>query len=424
MAGFLHPHRRHGSWPTGGCRVDDNGRGIPVDPYPSARTRARARPRSCSRCSTPAASSAASGYKVSGGLHGVGVSVVNALSASAAHRDRPRRQALPAGVRRRAASRRASPRRVGPSRRRSHRYHGHLLARSHGLRRRGHRVRRPHVLERLQTMAFLNKGLEIAFTDEREGKERKVTFQYKGGIVDFVQAPQRVEGGPVQQGRPLRGRRHRGRPDPRHRHPVEHRATTRASTATPTASPPSRAACTSRASRPPSPASVNKYARTKNLLKEKDDNLLGEDIREGITAIVSVKLREPQFEGQTKAKLGNVPMRQLRAEGHQRAPRRVAGGEPHRGQQARQEGARRHRRPASPRRTPATRSAARRRSPAPGMPDKLKDCSAATPRRARSSSSRATRPVARAQRPRPAHQALLPIRGKILNVERPASTRC
>src|SRR3954452_20799523 len=54
---------------------------------------------------------------------------------------------------------------------------------------------------------------------------------------------------------------------------------------------------------------VNKYARAKNLLKEKDPNLTGEDIREGITAIVAVKLREPQFEGQTKAKLGNVPMR-------------------------------------------------------------------------------------------------------------------
>ena len=54
---------------------------------------------------------------------------------------------------------------------------------------------------------------------------------------------------------------------------------------------------------------VNKYARAKDLLKEKDENLLGEDIREGITAIISVKLRDPQFEGQTKAKLGNVPMR-------------------------------------------------------------------------------------------------------------------
>src|SRR5437762_6018580 len=56
---------------------------------------------------------------------------------------------------------------------------------------------------------------------------------------------------------------------------------------------------------------VNKYARAKGLLKEKEENLLGEDIREGLTAIVSVKLRDPQFEGQTKAKLGNVSIRSL-----------------------------------------------------------------------------------------------------------------
>ena len=58
-------------------------------------------------------------------------------------------------------------------------------------------------------------------------------------------------------------------------------------------------------------AVVNRYARAGGLLKEKDENLLGEDIREGLTAIVAVKLRDPQFEGQTKAKLGNVPMRSL-----------------------------------------------------------------------------------------------------------------
>jgi len=56
---------------------------------------------------------------------------------------------------------------------------------------------------------------------------------------------------------------------------------------------------------------VNRYARKRNLLKEKDDNLLGEDIREGLTAIVSVRLAEPQFEGQTKGKLGNVSIRSL-----------------------------------------------------------------------------------------------------------------
>ncbi len=56
---------------------------------------------------------------------------------------------------------------------------------------------------------------------------------------------------------------------------------------------------------------VNKYARARNLLKEKDENLLGEDIREGLTAIISVKFQDPQFEGQTKAKLGNVSIRSL-----------------------------------------------------------------------------------------------------------------
>src|SRR3954466_8339796 len=56
---------------------------------------------------------------------------------------------------------------------------------------------------------------------------------------------------------------------------------------------------------------VNKYAKARGLLKEKEDNLLGEDIREGLTAILSVRLRDPQFEGQTKAKLGNVSMRSL-----------------------------------------------------------------------------------------------------------------
>src|SRR6202142_4252529 len=56
---------------------------------------------------------------------------------------------------------------------------------------------------------------------------------------------------------------------------------------------------------------VNKYARGRNLLKEKDENLKGEDIREGLTAIISVRLRDPQFEGQTKGKLGNVSIRSL-----------------------------------------------------------------------------------------------------------------
>ena len=139
---------------------------------------------------------------------------------------------------------------------------------------------------------------------------------------------------------------------------------------------------------------VNKYARAKNLLKEKDDNLLGEDIREGITAIVAVKLRDPQFEGQTKAKLGNVPMRSFVQTGDERAPRRVARGEPDRGQPGRQEGA--GRRPGArrgeerPQRHPPQDVAVGRRHArqAQGL------LVAGSPPRASCSSSRATRPAA------------------------------
>jgi DNA gyrase subunit B len=163
---------------------------------------------------------------------------------------------------------------------------------------------------------------------------------------------------------------------------------------------------------------VNKYARTKNLLKEKDDNLLGEDIREGITAIVAVKLREPQFEGQTKAKLGNVPMRSVRAEGHQRAPGRVAGGEPHRGQPLVKKA-----QAAAQARVAAknARNAIRRKTAlaGAGMPDKLKDCSSGNPEESEIfivEGDSAGGSALNARDPRT--QALLPIRGKILNVER------
>ena len=113
---------------------------------------------------------------------------------------------------------------------------------------------------------------------------------------------------------------------------------------------------------------LNKYARAKGLLKEKDENLLGEDIREGITAIVSVKLRDPQFEGQTKAKLGNVPMRSFvqrvtnerLAEWLEENPT-----EANKVVKKAQSPRLRH---ASPPRTPATPSGARRRSAAPACP--------------------------------------------------------
>ena len=76
---------------------------------------------------------------------------------------------------------------------------------------------------------------------------------------------------------------------------------------------------------------VNRYARDKKLLREKDDNLTGEDIREGLTAIISVKLGEPQFEGQTKTKLGNTEAKTFVQKVGPRAPQRLAGPQPERG---------------------------------------------------------------------------------------------
>ena len=163
---------------------------------------------------------------------------------------------------------------------------------------------------------------------------------------------------------------------------------------------------------------VNKYARAKGLLKEKEENLLGEDIREGLTAIISVRLQDPQFEGQTKGKLGNVSVRSLverstnekLAEWFEENPaeaRKVV---------AKSTNAARARLAAR-----SARDATRRKSAleGAGMPEKLKDCSSRDPAESElfiveGDSAGGSAVAARD----PRTQAILPIRGKILNVER------
>ena len=140
---------------------------------------------------------------------------------------------------------------------------------------------------------------------------------------------------------------------------------------------------------------VNKYARDKGLLKEKDDNLTGDDVREGLAAIVSVKLANPQFEGQTKTKLGNTEVKGVRAEGVQRLAGRLVraharpGAHDHHqgdaGRAARRMAAREGARPHAPQGPAGVGS----------LPGKLADCSGTDPASARSSSSRATPPAAR-----------------------------
>ena len=286
----------------GACRVVDNGRGIPVDEHPEF----------------PGTSAAeivlttlhaggkfgGEGYKISGGLHGVGVSVVNALSTRLdleINRDGGRffMSFVDGG------------RPAGP------------LERLSGTRKKGTSVtfwpdgsvfeetefRAQTLLTRLQEMAFLTKGLEIYFRDERpEEGPLEVTYKYSGGISDFVKHlnqtkealhkrviffEEQQEDSEVEVALQWNTGYHEG---------LHSFANNIGTTEGGMHEEGFRKALTN---------VVNKYARDKGLLKEKDDPFSGEDIREGLTAIISVKLQNPQFEGQTKTKLGNTPMRSL-----------------------------------------------------------------------------------------------------------------
>ena len=179
---------------------------------------------------------------------------------------------------------------------------------------------------RLQEMAFLNRGLRISLTDERPravaadesdvdaapgaadhgaaaGKPRTVTYQYAGGIADFVRylnaSKEAVHGSVIEFAEETTGMsveiamQWNGS----YTESVHTFANTINTAEGGTHEEGFRAALTT---------VVNKYARDQKLLKEKEPNLTGEDVREGLTAIVSIKLAEPQFEGQTKTKLGNT----------------------------------------------------------------------------------------------------------------------
>ena len=402
----------------GGCRVDDDGRGVPVDPYPSGPHKGKSAAEVVLTVLHAGGKFGGEGYKVSGGLHGVGVSVVNALSERLIIEvDRAGRRwhqeyakgGKPQGDMADIGATPADTRTTGTS---VSFWPDPLVFVAEGT----EFVART-VLERLQTMAFLNKGLEIAFEDERAGREQEMSYLYKGGIVDFVkhlnQSKEALfskvahyeddddEGGQTLD---IAIQWNTGYHEGIHGYAngistieggmhVEGFKTALTNT-------------------------VNKYARTKNLLKEKDENFLGEDIREGITAIISVKLRDPQFEGQTKAKLGNVPMRSFvqkatnerLAEWLEENP--VEGNRVVKKAQA-----------AAQARVAAknARNAIRRKTAlaGAGMPDKLKDCSSGNPDESELfivEGDSAGGSALNARDPRT--QALLPIRGKILNVER------
>ncbi len=402
----------------GGCRVEDNGRGIPVDPYPSGPHKGKSAAEVVLTVLHAGGKFGGEGYKVSGGLHGVGVSVVNALSTKLLleiDRDGDRYElefvdgGKMKGKLQKTGSSPAKGRTTGTS---VTFYPDPIIFAAEGT----EFVART-VMERLQTMAFLNKDLEVVFSDERAEKVQKVVFQYKGGIVDFVKhlnaskealfskvAHFEVEDEEEGMQAAVAMQWNTGYYEGIHGY-ANGISTTEGGMHVEGF----KTALTS---------VLNKYARDKGILKEKEENLLGEDIREGMTAIIAVKLREPQFEGQTKAKLGNVPMRSFVQKATNKALAEWLDENPAESNKVVKKAI-----AAAQARLAAknARNAVRRKTAlaGAGMPDKLKDCSSGSPAESElfiveGDSAGGTAVDARD----PRVQAILPIRGKILNVER------
>lgn len=401
----------------GGVRVVDNGRGIPVDMHPIEK-----RPAVEVVLTTLHAGGKFDGksYAVSGGLHGVGVSVVNALSSRLEvdiRKDgykwfQPYKDSKPAAK---------------LEKRGTTTEHGTTVtfwADDKIFETTNYNFET--ITRRMQEMAFLNRGLTIVVRDERteaidaegapiEGKAKEVVYQYKDGIADFV-------------------RHLNSKKTPSHKSVIEFEgegdgiavevamqwnesysesiysfANTINTHEGGTHDEGFRTSLTS---------IVNRYAKDKKLLKEKEDNLTGDDIREGLAAIISVKIANPQFEGQTKTKLGNTEAKSFvqkicndwlsdwfernpaeaktviqKATAAQRA--RVAA------QQA--------------------RKLARRKNAldSNSMPGKLSDCQSTDPRECEMYIVEGDSAGGSAKQGRdPRTQAILPIRGKILNVEK------
>jgi len=363
------------------------------------------------------------GYKVSGGLHGVGVSVVNALSSRVeVEIDREGSRHAMAFV---------------DGGQLSEKLHviGTSPVTADGSPRTGTTVRfwpdptifdeisfrATTLLERLQMMAFLNAGLRITFVDERPGATTEaVEYCYEGGIRDFVRHVNASKESLFSDVGYLR------QAEEKDGESMEVEVAFQWNTGYHSDGLHSFAngintiegGMHEEGFKKALTNTVNRYAREHQLLKEKEDNLQGEDIREGLTAIVSVRLTEPQFEGQTKAKLGNVPMRSLvvRAtneklaewlEEHPSEAKRVL-------QKALQ--AARAREAAR-----NAREATRRKSAldGAGLPGKLADCSSKDPREAELYIVEGNSAGGSAKDARNSEtMAILPIRGKILNVER------
>ena len=338
----------------GGCEVVDDGRGIPVDAMKDPKLKGMSAVQAVLSQLNTGGKFGGKGYKVSGGLHGVGVSVVNALSVRLRVRGRPRRQAPlhrlrpTAGSSRPSSTSSATRPRAAPA---PPSASGPIPAIFETT-----EFRTQALLERFQMMAFLNRGLEIRFHDQRPGGDPTPTvYKYDGGIVDFVNHVNASKEALFKKVGYFEQAEDDQEVEIAFQWNTGYNTDGLHSFANGIAT--IEGGMHEEGFKKALTNAVNKYAKAKGLLKEKDENLQGEDIREGLTAIISVRLAEPQFEGQTKAKLGNVSDPVAGRAGHQREAGRLARGEPDRGQEAVGEGQaggpRPHRGPHGPRRHPA-----------------------------------------------------------------------
>jgi DNA gyrase subunit B len=392
----------------GHIRVSDNGRGIPVDMHPVEKKPAVEVVLTVLHAG---GKFGGGGYAVSGGLHGVGASVVNALSTKLwveVHRDgNIWTQSYSIGVPDAPLAKAGKTDRTGTT---------------------IEFVPSAEIFEtvefdyetlrqRFQQMCFLNKGLRISLKDERDG--RNDTYHYERGLIDYVEylnAAKKVE---VVHDEIISIETETAEKNlsveiamqwtTGYNEGVHTYANTINTHEGGTHEEGFRAALTTL---------LNKYAREKNLLKEKDENLTGDDVREGLTAVISVKLTEPQFEGQTKTKLGNTEAKafvqrvvndQL-ADWFDRNPNQA------------KEVVRKAIQAASARLAARkAREATRRKGllESGGMPGKLRDCSSRDPKVSEIYIVEGDSAGGSAVRGRdPETQAILPLRGKILNVEK------
>jgi len=391
----------------GSVAVSDDGAGIPVTPIPGNKDK-RPALEVVMTVLHAGGKFGGGGYQVSGGLHGVGVSVVNALSSKLeveVHRDGyvwhasfTRGRTVQKTTKGKRTKRTGTTVRFWPDAQmfeETLEFKADILA------------------QRLKELAYLTRGVTITLTDHRKEPPAVQTWKASGGIADFVKA--------LNTGRETLNKvvyieaSEEGREadiaiqwNTTYNDSLHSFANTINTHEGGMHEEGFKKALTN---------VVNRYAREKGHLKEKDENLQGEDIREGIVAIVSVKLREPQFEGQTKTKLGNTEIRsfvervvndRLRdwLEEHPTEANRVA----RKGVAAAQA-----RQAAKKARDIARKGAFE----GGGLPGKLADCSSRDPDATEifiveGDSAGGSAKAARNRE----NQAILPIRGKILNVEK------